>query len=52
MKYRIKIIEILPPVEQTSSYEKSKDIYEQTVESLDVLSVIKAVNGIKIESTG
>lgn len=45
MKYKVTISEIRPP-QAEERYEQSKEIYDQTVEDLDILAVIKAVNGI------
>lgn len=49
MTYKVTIEVIKPPVTATEaqrSYPSTETVYEQTVEKLDVLRVIRAVNGV------
>lgn len=45
MRYKITIRELEPVDGKT--YTNEKDVYEQTVTELDLLSVIKAINKIE-----
>jgi hypothetical protein len=47
MKYKITISEIIEPVPETGkNYSSTNTIFEQTVEDLVLIDVIKAANGL------